>query len=31
MDSVAYENFGGDSIDDAGEDVERMKLDNIDE
>lgn len=31
MDSVAYETFGGNSIDETGDDMDRMKLDNIDE
>ncbi len=31
MDSVAYETFGSNSVDDAGDDMDRMKLDAVDE
>nr|CAH0100761.1 unnamed protein product [Daphnia galeata] len=31
MDSVAFETFGSNSVDDAGQDLDRMKLDNVDE
>jgi hypothetical protein len=31
MDSVAFETFGSNSVDDAGQDLDRMKLDDVDE
>lgn len=31
MDSVAYETFGSNSVDEAGDEMDRMKLDNVDE
>lgn len=31
MDSVAYETFGSNSVDEVGDEVDRMKLDSVDE
>lgn len=31
MDSVAYETFGTDSIDETGDKMDKMKLDSVDE
>lgn len=31
MDSVAFETFGSNSVDDASQDMDRMKLDDVDE
>ncbi len=31
MDSVAYETFGTNSVDEAGDEMDKLKLDNVDE